>query len=63
MENQKQQLASYYKGEAERFLKTINEQFEYRGKNPARDFRQLVFCIIFFPLYETFTDEKMYTFK
>jgi hypothetical protein len=59
----KQQLASYYKGEAERFLKTINEQFEYRGKTQRGILDSWFFVLYFFPLYETFTDEKMYTFQ
>lgn len=60
----KQQLASYYKGElAENFLNTIDNQFEYRGKTQRGILDSWFFVLYFFPLYETFTDEKMYTFQ
>ena len=60
----KQQLASYYQGEAaEDFLNRIDGQFEYRGKTQRGILDSWFFVLYFFPLYETFTDEKMYTFQ
>ena len=60
----KQQLASYYKGEpAENTLKRIDKQFEYRGKTQRGILDSLFFVLYFFPLYETFTNEKTYTFQ
>ena len=60
----KQQLASYYKGEvAENFLNTIDHQFEYRGKTQRGIVDSWFFVLYFFPLYETFTDEKTHTFQ
>lgn len=60
----KQQLASYYKGGVtEKFLNTIDEQFEYRGKTQRGILDSWFFVLYFFPLYEQFKDDKKYTFQ
>lgn len=60
----KQQLSSYYKGEvAEKLLNRLDEQFEYRGKTQRGILDSWFFVLYFFPLYETFTNDKTHIFQ
>lgn len=58
------QLENYYKGSvAENLFNKINHQLQYRGQTQRGILDSWFFVLYFVSLYETFNDQKTYTFN
>ncbi|MFK7048318.1 hypothetical protein V3Q77_00275 [Flavobacterium davisii] len=57
-------LENYYKGKViENLFKKINDRLQYRGQTQRGILDSWFFVLYFFSLYETFNDQKTYTFN